>query len=257
MSVRVIAIVLKQSEARMGARLVLLALADSAHDSGVTWASQEALAAKTLMHRGSVNRALKELEAAGEIEVRKAQRGKLRINVYRIALHGIHAPSDDDIPFALDYPFTTSQVTTSQESHDVTEHAATTSQSVQGTALVLSLGVNRKGNRKKDLPTDVGAREIVGHFVDETKALGGAVPGRVKGQVAKLVGELLKEGIGPAQVTAGVDLMVERRLHPSTLPSCVNEASMPRRPPPRGRSDGRMTAEQIMAQAIQHRQEGR
>lgn len=101
------------------------------------------------------------------------------------------------------------------------------------------------------------AGAIVAHYVDATRALGGDTPARVKGQVAKLVGELLKEGITPAHVTAGVDLMVERRLHPSTLPSCVNEASMPRRAPARGRSDGRMTAEEIMARAIQHREEGR
>lgn len=110
MSVRAIAIVFKQSKSKLAARLVLIALADAAHDDGVTWMTQVDLARKCLLSEREVNRSIKDLQALGEIEMRKAQRGRNRICVYRLMFTGIPDPCVEDLPFTLVESFTTGQI---------------------------------------------------------------------------------------------------------------------------------------------------
>lgn len=104
-----------------------------------------------------------------------------------------------------------------------------------------------------------GARKLsqtlTAYFVDESKRLHSEPPRRVTGQVARLVGEMLEEGIAPARISAGIDLLLLKRLGPSTLPSLVHEAGLPRRPQPR--RDGTVTPTEIMAHAVQLAREGR
>jgi hypothetical protein len=106
MSVHVMALVFRASEATLASRLVLLALADAAHDDGVTWIGQELLAEKSKIAEPSVRRCIRDLEAIREVETRKAQRGRKRINVYRVTLPGVLDPDYDRLPFAVS-PFTT------------------------------------------------------------------------------------------------------------------------------------------------------
>ncbi len=68
MSVQALAWVLEHAEARLGARLVLIALANHAHDDGSNaFMSQETIAAEARLTDRQVRRCLKELEASGEI----------------------------------------------------------------------------------------------------------------------------------------------------------------------------------------------
>lgn len=106
MSVRVLTQVFEHSEAKLAGRLVLLALADSAHDDGITWIGQELIAEKARVSEQTVRRVLRELELGGMIETRKAQRGKLRINTYRVNVPGLLEPDYERLPFDLDQPFT-------------------------------------------------------------------------------------------------------------------------------------------------------
>ena len=53
------------SEAKHDARLVLIALADAAHDDGITWISQENIAKKARVTEQTVRRVLRELEKDG------------------------------------------------------------------------------------------------------------------------------------------------------------------------------------------------
>lgn len=99
--------VFKRSGSALAARLVLLALADSAHDDGVTWIGQDVLAAKAKITEPSVRRCIRDLEASGEVQTRKAQRGRKRINVYRVTLPGIEDPDYSKLPFEVDPPFVT------------------------------------------------------------------------------------------------------------------------------------------------------
>jgi hypothetical protein len=57
-------------------------------------------------------------------------------------------------------------------------------------------------------------------------------PGPVIGQTAKAIGAMLAEGVDPDDVRRGVAAWHQKGLHPSTLPSVVNEVmnSRPQRP---------------------------
>jgi hypothetical protein len=68
MSVHAISWVLKHSDATLGARLVLISLADHAHDDGShAFPSVDTLVKETRMTRRAVQAALRKLEAAGDI----------------------------------------------------------------------------------------------------------------------------------------------------------------------------------------------
>lgn len=113
-----------------------------------------------------------------------------------------------------------------------------------------------KATASRDLATVVplpivGAQSLIAHYVDRSSDLGMAPPSRVKGQVAKLVDELLREGIAPERVEAGLDLLLEKRTHPATLPSLVHEASLPRREA----RNGRVTPTEILAEANRLREQ--
>lgn len=106
-------------------RCVLLALADAASHDGVTWlpvmparargvVNQRVDERKCISHRANCSkrqalRSLGALVELGELEVRQAQRGQKRINVYRVTVGSI-ADSEvdyDRLPFDLDALFGT------------------------------------------------------------------------------------------------------------------------------------------------------
>jgi hypothetical protein len=68
MSVQALSWVLENAHARLGARLVLIALANHAHDDGSNaFISQQTIAREAHLTDRQVRRCLKELEASGEI----------------------------------------------------------------------------------------------------------------------------------------------------------------------------------------------
>lgn len=107
MSVRVINEVLEESSSVLGARLVALVLADAAHPDGITWLGQTELRRRTRLSERAVRDGLRALEELDELESRKAQRGRRRINVYRVIVGAIGEvePDYNDLPFALAAPF--------------------------------------------------------------------------------------------------------------------------------------------------------
>lgn len=105
MSVRVLSKVLRHSNETLARRLILIALADAASDDGVTWLAQETIAELARLSRTHVAECLREMATAGAIEVRKAQRGRRRTNVYRVMLSGLADVDYDRLPFTLDLPF--------------------------------------------------------------------------------------------------------------------------------------------------------
>lgn len=68
-----------------------------------------------------------------------------------------------------------------------------------------------------DAPT---AQTIVGEWLERAPK---RPPQQVVGQVAKLTGQMLGEGIDPDDVRRGLAAWMSKGLHPSTLPSMVNE----------------------------------
>ncbi len=90
------------------------------------------------------------------------------------------------------------------------------------------------------------AQSLVGEYVDQVRALGSDPPSRAKGIVARQVGELLSEGQPEDVIRGAIALLVERRLHPSTLPTLLLEATAG---PARKRSAKGVSAHDILDMA--------
>jgi hypothetical protein len=112
----------------------------------------------------------------------------------------------------------------------------------------LALARPKEGARKL-------SQTLTAYFVDESTRLRSEPPRRVTGQVAALIAEMLAEGIAPARISAGIDALLLKRKHPATLPSLVHEASLPRRPMPRG--DGGWSASEMLAEGVADQKAGR
>jgi hypothetical protein len=71
------------------------------------------------------------------------------------------------------------------------------------------------------------AQRLVTFFIDYK---GSRPPNRVVGQVGKEVKALLEEGFPPGIIETALRNLADKRLHPSVLPSLVDEAQNPRKP---------------------------
>jgi hypothetical protein len=69
------------------------------------------------------------------------------------------------------------------------------------------------------------ARRLVAGYVNRLRSNGSPVPKRLVGQVAKQVGELVRDEVPAETIERALALLLERRLNPSTLPSLVPEAA--------------------------------
>jgi hypothetical protein len=88
MSVKAMNAVFEHSESRLGARLVMLAIADNADDHGIAWPGIKTLANKAKVSSRAVQYAIEELAGLGELVIylRKSPYGT---NLYVIRLPGI------------------------------------------------------------------------------------------------------------------------------------------------------------------------
>ena len=83
MSFRLMADVLARSRAPAPARLVAVAIADRVNGAGLAWCSVSDLAERTGLCEWAVRRALKRLEATGELAI---ERRRGRTHRYRLTL---------------------------------------------------------------------------------------------------------------------------------------------------------------------------
>jgi hypothetical protein len=97
MSVKVMGLVWERSRASGSDLLVLLAIADNAHDDGAgAWPSIDTLAFKTRLSRRNVQYVLKHLEALGELSVERG-RGRKHVNSYAINVQALHLYPDREV----------------------------------------------------------------------------------------------------------------------------------------------------------------
>jgi len=94
MSIEVTSAVWKQSRQKSGTLLVLLALADYTNREGFAWPAVSTLARKVRMSKRNVQRCVRALEQAREIEVRRNQ-GRRGSNIYRIRLSNNESNNSD------------------------------------------------------------------------------------------------------------------------------------------------------------------
>jgi len=104
MSVKVLSTFMLESRSALGARIVGMVLSDSAWDDGISWLPVDQIALRANLSERQVYRCLTELEQLGELEKRKAQRGRRRLNVYRMRL-GASVPQYEHLPIDLGDPF--------------------------------------------------------------------------------------------------------------------------------------------------------
>lgn len=180
--------VLDHSEARLGARLVLLALAEFAHDDGSkAYPKVETLMRRSGLSERAVQYALRRLIRDGEIEqTGTSPSGTI---VYRVLMGAKSAPPGV-------------QKATSELAPDP--------------------------RTKNPSEPNGSAQKIVAYFIDKSRSDGSEPPKRITGQAAKLIGELVAEGFEPDQIRRGIDTLLERGLHPAALPSTVHAAGLRR-----------------------------
>lgn len=109
--------------------------------------------------------------------------------------------------------------------------------------------------REVDVPPSAGgtgpptAQTLIAEWVEHCEK---RPPGRVVGQVSRELKSLLDEGIDPADVRRGLAAWHQKSLHPSTLPSVVNEVmngSPARASPPRPSTTDQRVAAALAAGA--------
>jgi DNA-binding Lrp family transcriptional regulator len=150
-SIAVLTRVLAESEATLATRLVAIVLADAAHDDGVTWAPQKLIAKKAKLSTEAVRQATKRLQQSGEIEIRQVQRGRKRINVYRLA-YGLISVDYDRLPFELTEPFTTTPSKLVSSFVTAPSSPASRPQENQGSPTDIPVRENRKTPRGTTSP---------------------------------------------------------------------------------------------------------
>lgn len=87
-------------------------------------------------------------------------------------------------------------------------------------------GVEEKGITPPPASVAPTAQTLLGEWLDHCPE---PPPGRVKGQIAKEIKNMLDEGISYERVRAGLAAWQQRKVHPSVLPSIVHEMSGPPR----------------------------
>lgn len=192
MSLPVMVWVLRNSEERLGRRLVLLALAEFAHDDGTkAFPALATIAARARLSESQTRSCLRELEEAGSIEhTGDTSKG---VRIYSVLM----TPSEGG-----------------------PESGGGRNTAVGGP----DLGPDPGKDPVKESPTD-DAQSIVAHFVDAQRAIGVEPPKRLVGHLAREVGVLLGEGQPGDVVRRAVGLLVDRRMNPAALPSLIPEAS--------------------------------
>ncbi len=150
MSFRVVARVLEDSDERLSRRLILIVLGEAAHDDGVVFLGQDEIARKARLARTHVAEELKAMEADGVLQIRKAQRGRKRISVYRLNLPCLPEIDYDRLPFSVNQPFDDVGSSDTVEADDVGTGGSTVSE-VERSGAVVPLVVNHPGEPSEDL----------------------------------------------------------------------------------------------------------
>ncbi|WP_406183914.1 hypothetical protein [Streptomyces sp. NBC_01006] len=89
---------------------------------------------------------------------------------------------------------------------------------------IMDLGSTPLGGASAPAPETVSTQQMVAEYA---AACPNRPPSAVLGQLARSVAKLIAEGIDPAHIRAGLVRLREKALHPSVLPSLVNEAMNP------------------------------
>jgi hypothetical protein len=181
------------------------ALIEYANTDGVAWPSLASLAARMgVTSERTVQRGLADLEGAGLIVIERSvgsvNRYRLTLPNPRLQCQGSGARTPDS---SVGRPPTEPP---SRLSHEPEEPG-----------------------KEPVRPSVVraNAQKLVAYFVKEQEAAGvSPVPRDLTGKAALFVGRLIEDGVAEETIARAIELVVERRLDPSSLPSLVPEAQV-------------------------------
>lgn len=221
-------------------KLLLVALADFADDSGVCWPSVDTLAARTGLGRSTVLRHIASLDSSGLLVRGRRSAHPYSPNRYRLSADAMATAAEASAAVA-DLASTghvqRSQSETSQNETTVAEQAEVPIQDVSNRDVQnrerrgpdLSSQTSQIGTQTIIEPTEEPplppaadaptAQTIVGEWIERCRK---RPPRAVIGQMAKQIDALLKEGIDPDDIRRGVAEWMRKDRHPSVLPSIVN-----------------------------------
>lgn len=75
----------------------------------------------------------------------------------------------------------------------------------------------------------MGQKELIAHYAEALKKRTGLpLPRQTATHLARVIGEVLSDGVPEENVEAGLDVLVEKGLSPGALPSAVIEAAVHR-----------------------------
>lgn len=233
MSIEVLSWTMQHSPAKLGDRLVAFTLADHAKADGTSsWPSVETIADRSLLSERQVQRCLRNLEESGEIV--KTGASAKGTNIYAFPRYIAATQRGDKsspLPPQEGRQFAGGGVTpTSPDPSSTSVSEAKASSTAASNVVPLRGSVDPDAELSSEVTED-GAQALVAGYVDQLKAIGAPAPKRLVGQVARQVGELVKEGLTADVIRKALELLVERRLNPAALPSLVPEAAAgPRQP---------------------------
>lgn len=188
-----------------GEKLVLLKLADSANDDGLSWPAAKTVARDCGMGESTVRKHVNALAAKGLLSVEERRRadGSRSSNLYRLATAQIERGG----PLKSRGAYLNRHEGPSPSSSEASPPTKTAA-----------------------LESSSPAQLLVGAFVDEARERGSNPPKRVIGQVASAVKKLLEEGVDPRRVALGLLRLLDRNvIQPTLLPNFVMEAELPTR----------------------------
>lgn len=194
------------------AKLVGCALVEHANTAGVCWPSLPKIAAyASCASSHTVIKGIEELEAGGLLQV---ERRTGRVNRYTLVLPALTRASGARVPVADPCTETPEPVHDPCTKTPEPVHAGAR-EPIEPSEPVEPVHAARA-------PANV--QTLVAYYIDKARELGADPPRQLIGQVARQLTGLAGEGYDDATLRAALAILLDRRLHPATLPSLIIEA---------------------------------
>lgn len=207
---------------RTAAFVLLLAIADRAHDDGTTWRDQADFLDRARCSDRHFRRCISVAEAAGELERRIARDGRI---VWRIILPDLELPDLERLAghgLELPEPFTRSAAGVHDQRTPSSVPTAAHGRPTRARSLPGNVS-ETSGPSGGSPPDGATVQELVAFYVDESRRRDVEPLTNVRGQIGRGVKAALAEGCTPDEIRAGLKVVVVKGLHPSTLPSCIKK----------------------------------
>lgn len=225
---------------RDGSFRLLLALAEYAGNDGIAWPGRDELlkriGCKSDRH---LRRCIKTASAAGELERREANDGR---EVWRVVVGELDPPNLERLAkhhLALAEPFSAADTQVRKPRTSTSAKADTRGRSTRARSLP-GLTVSEPSASGGSAPDGETAQELVAFYVSENRRLGAETIPKLASHIGRESKALLRDGVSPDEIRAGLAVVAAKGLNPSALASCVQEHRL--RQPSRRETDGRFTA---------------